>query len=192
MPLIAAHPLATLATTSNDAIEVTHLPLLALQQDDGLRLRGHVARANDHWRTPASSAVAIFRIADHYMSPMWYATKAREPRVVPTWDYVAIEARGPVRWIDDRDWLAAFVRRLTETQEARVGAGWSVDDAPPDYLEKQYAAIVGVEMRVESLIGRFKLNQNHPKENIPSIIAGLEALDTPEAQELLPFMRELL
>ncbi|HVA27779.1 MAG TPA: FMN-binding negative transcriptional regulator [Candidatus Baltobacteraceae bacterium] len=192
LPLIAAFPLATLATSANDAIALTHLPLLALQEGDALRLQGHVARANGQWKTPASSAVAIFRIADHYMSPTWYATKARDPHIVPTWDYVAIEARGSVRWIDDRHWLADFVRRLTDSQEARIGSNWSVDDAPAEYLESQYGAIVGVEMRVDSLIGTFKLNQNHPRENIESIIAGLEAQATPQALALLPFVRELL
>lgn len=192
LPLIAAYPLATLVTSSSDTIALTHLPLLALQRGDTLRLQGHVARANDHWSSPATAAVATFRIADHYMSPTWYATKTREPRTVPTWDYVAIEARGSIRWIEERDWLADFVRRLTDSQEARVGSNWSVDDAPADYLEKQYAAIVGVEMHVDSLIGTFKLNQNHPRENIEGIIAGLERVATPQAEALLPFVRELL
>lgn len=192
LPLIAAYPLATLATSANDAIALTHLPMLALHHGDRLRLQGHIARANGQWRTPATHGTAIFRVADHYMSPTWYATKARDPRTVPTWDYVAIEARGAVRWIEDRDWLAAFVRRLTDAQEARIGAGWSVDDAPADYLETQYRAIVGVELDVESIIGTFKLHQNHPPENIASVIVGLEALDTPQAQALLPFVRELL
>lgn len=193
LPLVAAYPLATLVTTTNDTIALTHLPLLSFQVDGALYLQGHVARKNDQWQGPAAAAAAaIFRIADHYMSPTWYATKAQNPRTVPTWDYVAIEARGPVRWIEDRDWLAAFVRRLTDSQEARVGRDWSVDDAPNDYLESQYAAIVGLEMRVESMIGTFKLNQNHPPENIRSIIEGLEAQGTPQAQALLPFMRDLL
>ncbi len=192
LPLIAAFPLATFATSTHDAIALTHLPLLALQEGAGLSLQGHVARANDQWKKPASSAVAIFRIADHYMSPTWYASKARDPRIVPTWDYVAIEARGAVRWIEDRDWLVDLVRRLTDSQEARIGSDWSVDDAPAEYIETQYRAIVGVEMRVTSLIGTFKLNQNHPRENIESIVAALEAQATPQALALLPFVRELL
>ena len=190
LALIADYPLATLATSSADTILLTHLPLLSLQQGDTLLLQGHVARANPHWKEPASSAVAAFRIADHYISPTWYPTKAQDPRTVPTWDYVAIEARGSIRWIEDRDWLAAFVRRLAASQEARIGSDWSVDDAPADYLETQYAAIVGVEMRVEILTGTFKLNQNHPRENIEGIIAGLRHRATPQAEALLPFFEK--
>jgi transcriptional regulator len=190
--VIASYPLAMLATTADDTISLTYLPLLAIQQGDKLLLQGHVARANDQWRTPSKSAVATFRAADHYMSPTWYATKAQDPRTVPTWDYVAVEARGHVRWIEDRAWLAAFVRRLTDSQEARIGSHWSVDDAPADYLETQYAAIVGVEMRVDAFFGTFKLHQNHPHENIESVIAGLERLATPQADALLPFIRDIL
>ena len=191
LPLIAAHPLATLATASAGTIALTHLPLLALQSEGRSSLQGHVARANDHWQTGATHGVATFHVADHYISPAWYATKRHEPRTVPTWDYVAIEARGPIAWIEDREWLAAFVRRLTESQESRIGSTWSIDDAPAEYLETQYAAIVGVEMRVESLIGTFKLNQHHPHENIEGIIAGLEALDTTAARAILPFFRSI-
>jgi transcriptional regulator len=190
LPLIAAYPLATLVTLSSSEPSLTHLPMLAERDDGTLYLRGHIARANDQWRAGDGKGIALFRIAQHHVTPSWYATKREHGRVVPTFDYVAVEARGPVRFIHDRDWLLSFVRRLTDTQEARVGSDWRVEDAPADYLEKQLAAIVGVEMRVDTIIGTFKLNQNHPEENIAGILAGLEAIGTPEARLLGRFVEE--
>ncbi len=188
--LIEAYPLAMLVTTHDSDISLTYLPLLARADGDVLLFEGHVARANDQWKYAPTAAVAAFRIAQHYISPTWYPSKVTNPRTVPTYDYVAIEARGPVRFIHDAPWLHAFTRRLTEVQEARVNGTWSVDDAPADYLESQVKAIVGVEMRVEMLTGTFKLNQNHPRENIENVIASLEALGTPDASVLASFMRE--
>ena len=111
-----------------------------------------------------------------------------DPRVVPTYDYVAVEARGVVRFIEDRDWLHAFVTRLTDDQESRIGSDWATSDAPADYMEGQLRGIVGVELRVESLTGLFKLNRNHPEENIEGVIAGLDRLGTPSATLLEEFM----
>jgi transcriptional regulator len=189
LPLIADHPLATLITVSGGEVAVTYLPMLARKEGAAILLEGHIARANDQWRGGDGNAVALFRAADHYISPTWYATKRTSGRVVPTFDYVAVEARGPARFIHDTQWLRDFVSRLTQVQEARVGADWSIDEAPADYMESQLKAIVGVEMRVESLIGLFKLNRNHPAENIATAIAGLEALRTPQAAAIAAYMR---
>ena len=190
LALIAAHPLATVVTAHDGDLSLTYAPLLARTEGETVLLQGHIARANDHWRHDASAAVAIFKIAEHYISPTWYPSKRADPRTVPTYDYVAVEARGPIRFIHDEAWLAGFTRRLTESQEPRVHGTWSVDDAPADYLKSQLQAIVGLEMRLESLTGTFKLHQNHPKENIESVIASLEALGTARAAEIASFMKE--
>jgi transcriptional regulator len=189
LPLIARAPLATLITIVDGTPVVTYAPMMAREDADGTRyLEGHIARANDQWKAGDGPGVALFRVAEHYVSPNWYATKKTDPRVVPTYDYVAIEARGPVRFIDDRDWKFAFVSRLTDDQEARVASDWATSDAPESYMESQLKAIVGVELRVESLIGLFKLNRNHPEENIEGVIAGLHRLGTPSAVLLEEFM----
>jgi transcriptional regulator len=190
LPLIAEHPLATLITSHDGRISLTYLPMLARVVDDGILLEGHIARANDQWKFAPSDSVAAFRIAGHYISPTWYPSKETNPRTVPTYDYVALEARGPVRFVHDEEWLRAFVHRLTESQESRVGGTWSVDDAPADYFASQIRAIVGVEMRVQTLIGTFKLNQNHSRENIENVIASLEALGSRQASVLAEFMRK--
>lgn len=190
LELIAAYPLAALITALENDMAVTYVPLLARLEGDDLLLEGHIARANDHWKRATSSALAAFTIAGHYISPTWYPSKNADPRTVPTYDYVAVEARGSIRFIHDQDWLRAFVRRLTESQESRVGGTWSVDDAPLEYIDSQLKAIVGVELRCESLTGAFKLHQNHPRENIESVITSLHALGKPEAAALATFMGE--
>jgi transcriptional regulator len=193
LPLIGHYPLAALITVESSGPAVTYLPMLVREDAAGARyLEGHIARANPQWKPGDGPGVALFRVAEHYISPTWYATKKIDGKVVPTYDYVAIEARGPVRFIHDRDWLDSFVRRLTGDQESRIGAHWSVDDAPHDYVESQLKAIVGVELRVDSLIGLFKLNRNHPEANLEGVRAGLEALATPEARAIEPFICERL
>lgn len=189
LPIIARAPLATLITIADGEPVVTYVPMLVHEDANGVRyLQGHMARANDQWKGGSGSGAALFRIAEHYISPNWYATKRTDPRVVPTYDYVAVEARGPVRFIEDPQWLYAFVTRLTVDQESRIDSDWETKDAPEAYMESQLKAIVGIEMRIESLIGLFKLNRHHPKENVEGIIAGLGRLPTPGARGLEEFL----
>jgi transcriptional regulator len=190
LELIHRFPLATLVTASGGQIYATHLPLMAVRTGEGLVLQGHIARANDHWRQAPDSAAAFFRIADHYVSPTWYPSKESDPRVVPTWDYVAVEARGALQFIHDVAWLDDMADRLTDANEARVGGTWHMDDAPRPYLESQMKAIVGVEMAVHALTGTFKLHQNHPRANIDEVTESLEGLGA-HARELAHFMREI-
>ena len=189
LALIAAHPLATFITVAEGEPVVTYVPLLAREEDGAVILEGHIARANNQWRGGDGRAVALFRVAEHYISPTWYATKRINGRVVPTFDYVTVEARGAVHFIEDTEWLRKFVARLTISQEARVGSGWTIDEAPEDYMESQLKAIVGLEVRVDALTGLFKLNRHHPAENVAGVIAGLEKLGDPDAQAIAAYMR---
>ena len=189
LALIAAHPLATFITVADGEPVVTYLPMLAREEGGVVMLEGHVARANNQWRGGDGRAAALFRVADHYVSPTWYATKRINGRVVPTFDYIAVEARGGVRFIHDTQWLRAFVARLTLAEEAKVDAGWTIEMAPEDYLESQLKAIVGVQMRVDALTGLFKLNRHHPAENVAGVIAGLERLGNADADAIAQYMR---
>lgn len=168
---IAAYPLGTLVTTGARGLDATHLPLLFR---DGV-LRGHIARANPQGREYAagSEALAIFTGPQHYVTPNWYPSKREHGRVVPTWNYVAIHARGPLTFHDDREWLRAFVTELTDTQERGTAAPWRVSDAPVEYIEAQLEAIVGVEMAVTSMEGKWKLSQNRLDADIDGVIEGL-------------------
>ena len=189
LALIAAHPLATFITVAEGAPVVTYVPMLAREEDGAVILEGHIARANNQWRGGDGTAAALFRVAEHYVSPTWYATKHINGRVVPTFDYIAVEARGNVHFIDDVVWLREFVTRLTAAEETKVGANWKLEDAPEDYMESQLKAIVGVQMQVEALTGLIKVNRHHPAENVAGVIAGLEKLGSADAMAIAAVMR---
>ena len=189
LALIAGHPLATFITVVEGLPVVTYMPMLARLEDDTLFLEGHIARANNQWRGGDGNAAALFRVAEHYVSPTWYATKHINGRVVPTFDYIAVEARGTVHFIQDTAWLRNFVARLTDAEETKVGANWKLEDAPEDYMESQLKAIVGVQMRVDALTGLFKVNRHDPAENVAGVIAGLEKLGSADAMAVAALMR---
>lgn len=188
LPLIADYPLATLITTALGDIFTTQLPMLAREIDGELFLEGHIARANDQWKHVPEAAAAFFHVVSHYISPSWYPSKLSNPRIVPTFDYVNVEARGRLEFIHDPAWMLTFVREVTQVMEHRVGGHWSIDDAPKDFLDGQMQAIVGVRMQVDSLVGTFKLNQNHPEENVENVVAELRKLGTPNARLIAAFM----
>ena len=174
--LMREHPLATLITHGAQGLDANPVPLLWL--DDGSAhglLRGHVARANPVWRdTPQGSEVlAVFHGADAYISPNWYATKRETGKVVPTWNYTVVHARGPLRVVDDVAWLRELVTALTRIHEAAQPRPWAVGDAPPDYIERMLGAIVGIELPLTALQGKWKASQNQPAENREGVVAGL-------------------
>lgn len=190
LALIGAHPLATFITVVDGEPVVTYVPMLAREEDGVLYLEGHIARANNQWRGGDGRATVLFRVAEHYVSPTWYATKRINGRVVPTFDYIAVEARGDAQFIQDTDWLRNFLARLTLAEETKVGANWKIDDAPQDYMESQLKAIVGVQMHVDALTGLIKVNRHHPAENVAGVIAGLEQLGSPDAMAIASVMRD--
>ncbi len=137
-------------------------------------LLGHVARNNPHWREPAiGEALAIVRGPDAYVTPTWYATKREHGRVVPTWNYITAHVYGELIVHDDPLWVADNVRRLTAKYEAGRRPPWSVDDAPPPYVEGQLRAIVGVELVISRVEAKFKLSQNRSAEDVAGVIDGL-------------------
>jgi transcriptional regulator len=185
--LMREMPLATLIMVDQQGnIDANHVPLqIAPGRDDSqLRLRGHVARANPLWQLAASGrdCLAIFQGAQSYISPRWYASKADHGKVVPTWNYAVVHARGHICAVDDDIWLQAFLQSLTDEHEARVqtGAPWQVSDAPAEYINPLRKAIVGIEIEITSLGGKWKTRQNQPAKNLPTIVAGLQqhAVDT--------------
>jgi transcriptional regulator len=168
--------LATLVTTGPGGLDACHLPLLLEPAPAPLgALVGHVARSNPIWREahPAVEALVIFLGPDAYVTPSWYATKRETGRVVPTWNYVAIHALGRVRFFHDRDRLVDVVTRLTDRQERPRPAPWKVDDAPADYVDAMLAQIVGVELTVTRLEGKWKASQNRSEADRAGVAAGL-------------------
>lgn len=172
--------LATLVTQGADGIEASHVPMLMDPEPAPFgTLRGHVARANPQWRDakkqPAVGiqSLAMFLGPNAYITPSWYATKKQTGTVVPTWNYVAIHAHGPVTFFEDRDRLLDIVTRLTGRHEGRREAPWAVSDAPADYIEAMLKAIVGFEMPIVKLEGKWKLGQNRSAEDFAGVREGL-------------------
>lgn len=166
---------AHLVTVAADGTpDATFLPVLWR----GDRLVGHVARANPHWQAIGDGApgLAVVTGPDAYVSPSWYASKREHGRVVPTWNYSAVHLRGPVRVVDDTDWLLELVTALTDRHEAGAGRhdAWAVADAPERYVAGQLRAIVGVEMAVEQVEGKAKLSQNRSDADREGVVAGLD------------------
>lgn len=174
--LIRAHPLGALVTTSANGLEANHVPF-EIDPDPAPfgTLRAHVARANPVWREGAGSALVIFQGPERYVTPSWYRSKQEDGKVVPTWNYAVVHAHGVLRAIDDAAWLRAFVTRLTDRHEGRRAAPWKVTDAPADYVDKLLTAIVGIELPVARLIGKWKVSQNRPAPDRAGVIAGLAA-----------------
>ncbi len=184
--------LATLVTVTGGGMVATHLPLmLDSSTGDYGTLYGHVARGNTQWleSEPEVEALAIFTASDAYVTPNWYPSKQETGKVVPTWMYSAIHAYGTVKFIDDAEWLRDLVTRLTDKHEAGNAQPWKVTDAPPDYVDGQLTRIIGVELPISRLEGKWKFDQRSSQQDRVGILAGLEASGTPGNLEAARVMR---
>ena len=174
--------LGTLVTLGEDGLEATPAPMLidAAPAPFGT-LVGHIARANPQWRRlkPEVEALAIFTGPHAYVSPGWYATKRQTGKVVPTWNYVAIHATGRLRFFDDPERLRGIVTRLTDTHESTRADRWKVTDAPADFIAGMLKAIVGFELTIARLDGKWKMSQNRPEADHAGIVQGLAEAGAP-------------
>lgn len=172
--LLAHHGAADLVTATPHGLVATILPFI--YDRPGQRLRGHLARNNDHWRAEVvGDVMVIIRGPDAYISPSWYASKAEHGRVVPTWNYLTAHVYGTLTVHDDPAWLAAQIRELTNHHEADRAEPWSVEDAPERFVAGQLRAIVGLEVAITRVEAKFKLSQNRPSADIDGVIRGLTA-----------------
>jgi transcriptional regulator len=190
--LMRAHPLATWVTTGADgALMANHVPFL-VDPDRGEHgtLVAHVARANPVWRAGTRSIV-VFQGAQAYISPSWYPGKQDHGKVVPTWNYAVVHAHGTPRAIEDRNWLLRLVTRLTDTHEAGSAAPWKVADAPADYVDQMLKAIVGIEMPIERIEGKWKLSQNRPAADRLGVADGLAAQGDAQATAMAALIRDV-
>ena len=181
----------TLITLGSEGIDLTHIPFVPLIEADGnLSLLGHVARPNAQWNRidPRVEAVAAFVVDSAYISPNWYPTKAQTGRMVPTWNYIAVEARGPLDIVHDPDGLLAILKHLTDRHEAGRPKPWSVSEAPQDYTAALLKGIVGMRLRVRELKGSWKLDQKKSEKDRQGAIDGLAA--NPETRSMATAMAE--
>ncbi len=182
-----ASPFALLTSAGATGVQASHLPLL-LAPDEGEfgTLYGHFARANPHWRDlqGGAEALAVFSGPDAYISPGWYPAKAEHGKVVPTWNYIAVHARGPVELIEEPERLLQIVSRLSDQHESGRERPWAVSDAPRDYLDSMLRAIVGFALPIHRLEGKWKLGQNRSAADQQGVRDGLASSPSPRDREL--------
>ena len=187
--LLRAHPLGLLVTQDAPGEMAANTVPFILDADPaggpGI-LRAHVARANPLWRSARGDldSLVVFQGEQAYISPSFYASKAEHGKVVPTWNYVIVQGRGRLRAVDDAPWLRAFVTRLTDRHEAPREQPWKVTDAPDDYVTSMLRAIVGIEIELVSLVGKWKVSQNRSAADRAGVARGLRDAGVPRAAEL--------
>jgi len=192
--MMTEHPLGTLVWAGPVGLCAEHIPFV-VEAGPGQfgTLHAHVARANPVWRDlqAGTEALVIFQGPQGYVSPSWYETKRETGQAVPTWNYMVVHARGKPRVIDDPVWLRGLLERLTAQHESPRPTPWQVSDAPAAWLELQLQLIVGIELPIERLVGKWKLSQNKTDADRAGVVHGLTAEGTPHACAMANLIRDL-
>ena len=191
--LIDAHPFGSLVTMGPSGLVASHIPMVLERNGTPLGvLRGHLSRANSQWKefSPEMEALVIFSGPDHYITPTWYAEKAETGKVVPTWNYAVVHAYGRLRIHESPEWLRAHLETLTKIHEAGNETPWKVADAPEEYLSAMMKGIVGFELAVTRLEGKWKVSQNRPERDRERVAEGLGELATESSLAMKAFVEE--
>lgn len=193
--LIRAHPLAVWVALAEGELLANHIPFhLDPARGEFGTLLGHVARANPLWKRPVAAVADLiaFQGPESYITPSWYPSKHEHGKAVPTWNYAVVHAYGTPTFIEDRAWLRAHVTALTDRHEAGQALPWAVSDAPEDYLDKQLTAIVGVEIPIQKLVGKWKMSQNRSMPDQLGVAAGLLAKGDAQASAVASVIQKNL
>lgn len=185
--LIRAQPLGTWVTLSDGALLANHIPfLLDPARGEYGTLIGHVARANPAWQgfSKTVDSIVAFQGPQTYITPSWYPSKHAHGKAVPTWNYAVVHAHGVPHAIEDRGWLMQHVSQLTDTHEAGQALPWKVSDAPQEFTDKMLSAIVGIEIRITKLVGKWKVSQNRPEPDRLGVVAGLSGRNDAQSREM--------
>jgi transcriptional regulator len=192
--LIRAHPLATLISVGPDGEpEANVIPMLLDPAAGGKGvLKCHLARANPQWKMLAGTgrALVVFQGPDAYVTPSWYKTKQETGKVVPTWNYAIVQVRGGVTVHEDKQWLATQIRELTQSQEGSREQPWAVDDAPAPFIDSQIKGIIGLEIAITAIEGKWKVSQNRPVEDRAGVAKGLGGEEHASAPGMAGLVRE--
>lgn len=191
LDLIARHPLAAIVSAGSSGLVADHIPLMHEPEPSPHgRLIGHVAKSNPLWQaSPEQQHLVIFQGPSTYISPNWYATKAAGGKVVPTWNYAVVHVSATLRAFREPQRLLALVDKLTQRHEADRPHPWKVSDAPPEFTERMLGGIVGIELDIRRMQGKWKVSQNQPLENRRGVVAGLSLIDTDEARAMAELVR---
>jgi len=191
--LMISHPLATLVTLQQGKLSADHLPMMLLKDIEPLGvLRGHIAKANPIWRQSQGEyeALAVFQGPQAYVTPSWYPSKFDHGRVVPTWNYAIVQARGTLSFHPEPTWLLDHIVGLTKQHESQRAAPWKVSDAPAEYIDRQLKGIVGFELRLSSLDGKWKTSQNKDDRDRAGVIKGLQQEGTRDAEAIADLVKD--
>ena len=191
--LIREHSFASLVTLGADGLFGTHLPMVL--EDDGSEfgvLKGHISRANTQARDLVSTvdALAIFAGPHHYISATWYPGTKEDGEEVPTWNYAVVHAYGPLRVVEEAAWLMDHLESLTDIHEAGSAVPWKVADAPEKYIRTMLNGIVGLEIPIRRLEGKWKVSQNRTERDRQAVVAGLDALGTADARVMMGMVED--
>ena len=184
---IERHDFAVLVSHGSRGLAASRVPFLLERRAENLFLQAHLARPNPQVAdlAEAEEVLVLFEGPHAYISPRWYATGP----AVPTWNYADVHAYGRPQLIEDKEWLLAFLRRLSDRHELGAAAPWRIEDQPASYISGMLNGVVGFEIRVNRLEGKFKLSQNRPASDRPRIIAALDASGDPTAAAVAALMR---
>lgn len=193
--LIKAQPLGAWVSLCGTELVANHMPFL-IDADRGEfgTLMAHAPRANPIWQSCSKdrASMVIFQGAQAYISPSWYPSKHAHGKAVPTWNYAVVHVHGIPQAIEDREWLLNHVTRLSRDHESKQARPWSVSDAPKEYIDKMLEAIVGIEIPILKIEGKWKLNQNRPGADRLGVVAGLQARDNADSMGMADLMKSYL
>jgi transcriptional regulator len=191
--LLETHPFASLITSGPSGLMASHIPMVLERGSFGKGLlKGHLSRANTQWRelVEQAEALAIFSGPQHYITPNWYPEKQQTGKVVPTWNYAVVHVYGRIQVMEDAEWLMAHLEGLTSIHEAKSPVPWKITDAPANYVASQIKGIVGLQMEIERMEGKWKVSQNRSEQDRSGVAEGLDELNTAESRAMKTLVEE--
>jgi transcriptional regulator len=189
--LIANYPLATLVGSLDGHFEINHLPLML--SADGKKLHGHIARSNPLSKVAEQEnceVTAVFHGPNAYITPAWYPSKRETGKVVPTWNYAVVHVQGQLSLMGESSWMRQHVAQMTDIHEPTYQSSWKLNDAPEEYVQMMLKAIIGIEIEVKSLVGKFKLSQNRSHSEYAGVLENLEKSSEENLQAMLQLMKK--
>lgn len=190
--LMVAHPFATLVSSATGLLTADHVPLVLKSESQGACLHGHISANNPLFKETGGlfEVLTVFQGPQTYVSPSWYASKQEHGKVVPTWNYVVVHARGTLQFTRDESWLLRHLDDLTRQHESHRQDPWAVSDAPPDFIQRQLRGLVGFEISIDEMRGTWKVSQNKDLKDRSGVKVGLEKEAASDARDIARLVEE--